>query len=307
MIALAPERVERALRAACIAELRIAKPGNVSAASPGHGMTARDFIVSARAAAPTLAANARGVGERILSAIEATRTVVGCNTNLGIVLLCAPLAHAALTPRRDASLQDRLEAVLAHLDRRDAVLAYRAIRLASPGGLGTAVTHDVRAEPTVTLREAMQTAQSWDRIAFQYAHNFEDIFQFALPYLQGAIGRRGARGGPVLGLYLALLARFPDSHVVRQYGSAAAEAVREHAARLTALASPDGVSGRLVAEVRALDTELKRRGINPGTTADLTVATLFARRLERELAAAESSSVAAMQWSGARLGARRCR
>lgn len=302
MITLAPERVARGLRAACMAELRVAKPGNVSRVSPGHGMTARDFIASARVSAPALAASASGVGERILRAIEATRSVVDCNTNLGIVLLCAPLAHAVLAPTRAVSLQGRLEAVLARLDRRDAELAYRAIRLASPGGLGTALAHDVRAEPTVTLREAMQTAASWDRIALQYTHAFADIFQFALPHLQRAIARHGARRWALLSLYLALLAWFPDSHVVRRHGLKIAEEVRERAARLVAALAAEGVTERFVAQVHSLDAELKRRGVNPGTTADLTVAALFARRLQRELAVAESLA-AAMQSNGARYGA----
>src|SRR5690606_7446705 len=112
MIALSSKRVARGLRAACLAELRVAKPGNVSTASPGHGMSARDFVASARVAAPALAAAAGGVGERVLRAVEATRAVVGCNTNLGIVLLCAPLAHAALVPAPERALRPRLEAVL---------------------------------------------------------------------------------------------------------------------------------------------------------------------------------------------------
>ncbi|MFL6712408.1 MAG: triphosphoribosyl-dephospho-CoA synthase [Sulfurifustis sp.] len=299
MIALSPERVARGLRAACIAELRVLKPGNVSTASPGHDMTARDFIVSARAAAPAITAPASGVGERILRGIEATRRVAGCNTNLGIVLLAAPLAHAVLVPRREAPLQRRLHAVLAHLDRRDAELAYRAIRLASPGGLGTSRVHDVRAAPTVTLREAMQTAESWDRIAFQYTHVFVDIFEFALPQLQRAVARHGGRPAALLGLYLALLARFPDSHVARQHGIKVAEEVSERAARLATALSAEGMTERVVAQMQSFDAELKRGGVNPGTTADLTVAALFARRLERELGAATSSAAQSNRVPGA--------
>ena len=34
------------------------------------------------------------VGERILSAVQATQEAVGLNTNLGIILLCAPMIQA---------------------------------------------------------------------------------------------------------------------------------------------------------------------------------------------------------------------
>ncbi|HEY8553102.1 MAG TPA: triphosphoribosyl-dephospho-CoA synthase [Burkholderiales bacterium] len=302
MIALSSKRVARGLRAACLAELRVAKPGNVSTASPGHGMSARDFVASARVAAPALAAAAGGVGERVLRAVEATRAVVGCNTNLGIVLLCAPLAHAALVPAPERALRPRLEAVLEALDRRDAELAYRAIRLAAPGGLGTAPAHDVRAAPAVTLLEAMRTAAAWDRIAFQYAYGYSDIFAFALPCLERTLARFGPRRESLLALYLELLARFPDSHLARRHGRREAEEVSARAARLAARLATRGVTARFLAEVAAFDRELKRRGVNPGTTADLTVATLFARCLARELAAAP----AAMQWT-TRASARRGR
>ena len=48
-------------------------------------------------------AGERGVGETVLAAVRATRRVAGANTNLGIVLLLAPLARAALLggPLRD--------------------------------------------------------------------------------------------------------------------------------------------------------------------------------------------------------------
>ncbi|MGE3771807.1 MAG: triphosphoribosyl-dephospho-CoA synthase, partial [Gammaproteobacteria bacterium] len=92
---LAPALVAACYRAACRYDVLAAKPGNVSVDSPGHGMQARDFLLSARASAPPLCAGARGVGEAVREAIAATWAAVGCNTNLGIVLLAAPLAQAA--------------------------------------------------------------------------------------------------------------------------------------------------------------------------------------------------------------------
>ena len=93
------ERIAAAFVAACRDELAAPKPGNVHVFANGHRMTADDFIRSAEAAAGPLTAPAARVGQRILDAVEATQNVVGANTNLGIVLLCAPLAAAA-EPRR---------------------------------------------------------------------------------------------------------------------------------------------------------------------------------------------------------------
>src|SRR5882672_11116863 len=148
--ALEPTTVAAAIWDACITDVRAFEPGNVSTVSPGHGMHANDFIASADAMAVEIAAPVAAVGERILRAIEATRAVVPVNTNLGIVLLCAPLAHAATALADEPSLHARLHAVLAGLDVYDAELAYRAIRMAGPGGLGRSDHHDVAQPPRVT-------------------------------------------------------------------------------------------------------------------------------------------------------------
>jgi triphosphoribosyl-dephospho-CoA synthase len=123
----------QAVRWACELDVRTFKPGNVSLASPGHGMRAEDFLVSAEAAASALTEPGLSVGERIFHAIEATRNAVGCNTNLGIVLLCAPMIQAAQAPAATGSFRDRLGAILNALTPQDADWAYRAIRLAQPG------------------------------------------------------------------------------------------------------------------------------------------------------------------------------
>ena len=89
------EALQRAYIAACRLELRALKPGNVHVLSEGHGMTVAQFEASALASAPALAAPGKPVGERIRDAVAATHAAVGCNTNLGIVLLAAPLMAAA--------------------------------------------------------------------------------------------------------------------------------------------------------------------------------------------------------------------
>ena len=121
-------------------------------------MTVDDFLCSAEVAAPAIAAEGEPVGRRILGAVEATRAAVGQNTNLGILLLCAPLALAAERAAGPAALWPALEEVLAGLTVDDARLAYRAIRLASPGGLGRSDAADVQDEPAITLLEAMRLA-----------------------------------------------------------------------------------------------------------------------------------------------------
>src|ERR671925_568347 len=101
----------------------------------------------AAAVGPELArAGERGVGETVLGVVEASRRTAPANTNLGIALLLAPLAKAALD---GAPLRTRLGATLRALDVADAHAAYAAIRVSGAGGLRERVEHDVRSEPTV--------------------------------------------------------------------------------------------------------------------------------------------------------------
>lgn len=284
----APHEIAQAFVAACEAELAAPKPGNVHVFAAGHGMEAQDFIASAEAAAPFIAAPQARVGERILGAIEATWARVGQNTNLGIILLCAPLTHAAIAAQ-SADLRVEVGRVLAGLDRADADAAFRAIARAQPAGLGSAPQHDVHAPAEATLVEAMRAAAHRDRIAWQYANGFSDIFDIGLKTLGEA--RLCGRDAPfaTLAVYIAFLSAFPDSHILRKHGPAAAEGVRGEAALFAARIA--GATNRDAAFEIALDFDraLKRRGLNPGTSADLTVAVLFADNLAAILARARKN------------------
>jgi triphosphoribosyl-dephospho-CoA synthase len=275
-------RIAAAFTAACRDEIASPKPGNVHLFADGHRMTADAFIASADAAAGPLSMPAAPVGARILAAVEATLEAVGTNTNLGIILLCAPLAAAAEQEASD--LRTALAGVLDGLDRQDTNLAFQAIVRASPAGLGRAERHDVFEPATVTLKEAMGEASHRDRIARQYVTAFEDIFELGEPSLERASGRWPDPRWATLAVYLDFLSAFPDSHIVRKHGAARAEEVRRTALdlneRLRAADAPES----LLAHLLAWDASLKERNVNPGTSADLTVATLFAHRLSEYLA-----------------------
>jgi triphosphoribosyl-dephospho-CoA synthase len=269
--------IAAAFKAACLDELDAPKPGNVHVFAPGHRMTAAQFEASAAAAATTIAQAGARVGERIEAAVAATFAAVGVNTNLGIILLCAPLAAAA--ERGSPDLRTAVAAVLDDLDVDDARHAFSAIVRASPAGLGRAEQHDVFAPPTVTLRAAMAAAAERDRIARQYACGFADIFEVGEPNLVYALTTPAHPRWATLAVYTGFLAAFPDSHVVRKHGFEVARAVQQEALgfhqRLQSHRSPED----LLPELLAWDTALKRKDINPGASADLTVATLLAHRL----------------------------
>ncbi len=282
---LTSQQVGAAVRAACLGELLALKPGNVHRHADGHGMTAADFEASAEAVAATIADPGLGVGERILAAVRATRAAVGCNTNLGIVLLAAPLVQAALAAG-GGSLRDKLRPVLAGLTLADADRAFQAILLAEPAGLGHSDRHDVREAARVSLRDAMTEAAGRDRVARQYASDYADIFELGLPWLRAALETWRDEPWATARVYLGFLARFPDSHITRKHGAETAEDLCRRAAPLADKLAGAEDPAVLTRDLLAFDRALKAEGLNPGTSADLTVATLLAQKLEDMLGGA---------------------
>jgi triphosphoribosyl-dephospho-CoA synthase len=265
---------ERHVQLACLLEVSAAKPGNITPAHDFSDTTYADMVRSALALGSAFArerAYGRGVGELIADGVRATAHVTDANTNLGIVLLFAPLVRAAATRRGDETLAASTERVLAQLDIDDATAAFAAIVQARPGGLGDAPEHDVRASASVSLREAMAAAAHRDSIASEYATGYAIVFDEGLPLLTGALRERPSTLDAIVSLHVALLATRPDSLIVRKAGVEAAHAVSTAARRVRegslSLADFD-------ASLRGDDHRL-----NPGTTADLVAATLLAALL----------------------------
>jgi len=272
------EAVQAHFIAACELDVDAIKPGNVRRDSPAHGMSAQDFINSAHVCAADLCSPGASVGARVLEAIRSTRRVVQCNTNLGIVLLAAPLCAAAFA---GGTLQAAVQAQLAALDESDAGQVYEAIRLARPGGLGRVEAHDVADEPRVGLLEAMIAAAARDSVARQYAEGFGDVFAWGLPHWQSALDRCGDERAATSAVFLAFLSRWPDSLIERKFGTATAQAVSERAGHLHRQWLSQGHADEMRQALLSWDEQLKAAGLNPGTSADLTVASVLAAKLMR--------------------------
>jgi triphosphoribosyl-dephospho-CoA synthase len=257
-------------QAACILDVAVLKPGNVALLSGFRDMNATDMLLSAAAIAPVLdRAPLHRVGDTILECIRATRCVTTANTNLGIVLLLAPLA--SVQPGID--MRGGLMRVLMRLDVADARSAYEAIRLARPGGLGTVAEQDVSTEPTVTLREAMGLAADRDLVARQYVNDFDQVFE-GVEFLRQEMRRpKPIAGGAMVHLFIRMLAKYPDSLIVRRHGQRAADEVSARAELIVTSKSRFDFDSLL-----GFDEWLRNQvhpPRNPGTTADLVTASLF--------------------------------
>ena len=270
--------VAGAAQLACVLEVGAEKPGNITPSHDFHDTSYEDMLRSAIAVGPELArAGERAVGETVLAVVEASRRVAPANTNLGIALLLAPLARAALD---GGPLRTRLRATLRALDVADARAAYAAIRLSGASGLHERVEHDVRSEPAVGLRDAMASAAERDSVASEYVTDFALTFETGVPALVAALGDGLAVREAIVELHLRLLDRVPDTLIARKGGAGAAARVSAGAREVLAAGGVRTAAGRRA--LRSFDASLREPGnaLNPGTTADLVTAALFVALVE---------------------------
>jgi triphosphoribosyl-dephospho-CoA synthase len=275
--------IKKCYQQACEIELQAFKPGNVSVYAAGHNMTVKDFQLSASVSATPITNPHYSLGERIYYAVKATHEAVGCNTNLGIILLCAPIIQALLQLAQYHCLKNALTDVLQTTTIEDADWAFQAIALANPGGLGASKQADVHAKATVTLTAAMNIAQSKDRIALQYATNFKDIFDFALLRYNESFAWWGDLNWSAVAVYSALLSQYPDSHVERKHGCQYNKLIQRKMLQVNQLLSETNQPELSNVMLSKIDNSFKQLGINPGTTADITVATIFLFLAQRML------------------------
>ena len=164
-------------------------------------------------------AGGRPLGATILLAVEATARWTRSNTNLGIVLLLAPLARAAFAVaqrvpeagcgragRFPEALRAAVRDVVESTTVDDARQVYAAIRRAAPGGLGRVESQDVRVEPDLTLVAAMRLAADRDGIAGEYASGFSRTFDSGVPAIERARRDGLSWNDAIVETFLTLLA-----------------------------------------------------------------------------------------------------
>ena len=257
---------------ACLLEVTAPKPGNVHRGADFENLTFSDFLVSSVAIGPILGrANQVGVGQTVLEAVQATQHFVATNTNLGTLLLLAPLA--AVPPTE--SLRTGVSKVLSTLSCDDSEAVYAAIRLANPGGMGSVREMDLREAAPSDLMVAMSQAADRDLVAGQYANGFREVLDVAVPWLLDRQASDWSLTASTVHTHVRLMAEFPDSLIARKCGLEIAKQSAGLAARVLAAGSPE--SAAYHSALAELDFWLRADGQrrNPGTTADLIAASLF--------------------------------
>jgi len=274
------DHIAACVRWACELEVLSPKPGNVFPGREFSNASVSDFLKSADVIAPILAkATARPLGETMLLAVRATQAAVGHNTNLGIILLLAPLASV---PRR-MSLADGIDAVLESTTVDDACLMYQAIREAAPNGLGEVSDQDLGEEPNCTLTECMRLAAGHDQIAAQYANGFREVLESGQQWLQASVAMSDSARLRIAWLAIRMMSEWGDTLITRKCGQRMSDFVRARAKVVQSSNWPqssirNGKDPLLEPEYAEFDAFLRADGHqrNPGTTADMVAAVLFA-------------------------------
>jgi triphosphoribosyl-dephospho-CoA synthase len=258
---------------ACFLEATAPKPGNVHRGADFDDLTYPDLIASAIVIGPVMEnAPRRRLGETILDGVRASREAIETNANLGTVLLLAPLAAVP----RERSLAEGIADVLGRLDAEDSRLVYEAIRLARPGGMGQVDEADIAGEAPANLLAAMGLAADRDLVARQYANGFHEVLFDVVPAIKRGLDRGWRTSGTIVHAQLTIMSRYPDSLIARKCGLETAQRAADHAAEVLRAGTPnDDAFWQAAAD---LDFWLRSDGHrrNPGTTADLIAAGLFA-------------------------------
>lgn len=289
-------KIALAAQTACMLEVDAPKVGNVNRFHDFEDASLEDFHRSALAIGrPFGFLEEQGVGKTIFEAVKATREVVSTNTNLGIILLLAPLAmawcrmisssgnHQPKSLLRDLWKQ-HIGEVLDSLSAEDTRYVYKAISLASPSGMGQVKQYDVFKEesPPIPLVEAMKPAAKLDLIARQYNERFELVLGVGYEAISCFLEKGLNLPHAIAQTHLFLLSHYQDSLITRKLGL---KWSREVQARARTVWEEGGwLTGNGQKYVQEFDRWLREDGhqLNPGTTADLVAGILFVYLLEND-------------------------
>ncbi len=275
---------------ACIWEACAPKPGNVNRRHDFSGTTLEDFLLSAVAIGDAFRSAAHmSIGQIIRTAVESTRQRVRTNTNLGMILLLAPLVKACLNTANNedlfnsdpANIRQSLRKVLKSLTVEEARDAYAAIRLARPGGMGRVPESDIAGEPSIALLQAMALAQERDAVAREYVTDYAITFEIGLPAMDIALSQGALLSGAIVQTFLTVLSRVPDTLIARKRGWETARQISERAGDVLnkgGIFTPEGQKA-----LESMDQALRdeSHSLNPGTTADLTTAVIFLSTIKK--------------------------
>ena len=269
--------LKKQIKFVCDAEIKSLKPGNVHKYSEGHGMNLKDFLKSSLIISKCLTKNNLDLGKKILISVNEIQNKIKKNTNLGIILMLSPIATIVQEEGviSKEELLKKIKSLIKKQNIKNSIPIFKAISLTSPGGLGFSKKYDVNEPPNTNLYKAMEFAKKKDLIARQYCNGFEDIYKIGIPAYKKFYNKWGKVDWALTGVYLTFLKKFNDSHIVRNKGNKIATSIKKEAKKYYFFLKRNKNLTKIKKKLLIFDKKLKSKKINPGTTADLTVATLL--------------------------------
>ena len=263
---------------ACSKDVEVIKPGNVNIDYPHSDTTAYDFLRSAHDSCKSLFKRDLSLGERIYYSVIDSRKNIKVNTNLGIIILIAPIIHSLLNSTK-TTLRTALKDVIKTSKISDTNLLCRAIKFVNPGGLGEKEEMNINTLPQVTLKTIMDKSASYDRLSYQYSTGYSDILDFIVPRIIDH--RKNIENTDFLLslVFLEILCEIPDTHISRKFNEKIAKKTSNEARDLIKIINTERSRKKAISRICQLDYEYKNKGINPGTTADLLLSGVMIERL----------------------------
>ncbi len=262
MTCLLMRAAERAQLALMLEVCAYPKPGNVDRCHDYPDTRLEHFLASTLFARPALEEAETGtgrIGEIIRHAVRDTNCHNGGNTHFGAFILLIPLVYGGDIPGAIRAIEKT--------DVSDAVAFYKAFALTSVK-MNVTDELDVHDPHTLTmirdrdmtLLDVMQHSAANDMVAREWVTGFPLTRRGADLLKQFGPGRQA-----IVNTFLTLLASEPDTFIIKKHGTAVAQE--------TVLLAREVLDGKRSLE--DFDADCIERGINPGSTADIIIASIF--------------------------------
>jgi triphosphoribosyl-dephospho-CoA synthase len=262
MTCLLMRAAERAQLALMLEVCAYPKPGNVDRCHDYPETRLEHFLASTIFARTALeeAETGRGrIGEIIRHAVRDTNCHTGGNTHFGAFILLIPLVYGGDIPGAIRAIEKT--------DVSDAVAFYKAFALTS---VKMNITDDLDVndphsltmirDRDMTLLDVMRHSAPNDMVAREWVTGFLLTRRGADLLIQFGAGRQS-----IVNTYLTLLASEPDTFIIKKHGIAVAQD--------TMAVAREVLEGKRSLE--DFDAECINLDINPGSTADIIIASIF--------------------------------
>ncbi len=272
--------LKRIYKFCCLEDVRINKPGNVSINSPIIGMDIKKFIRASEISSEILCKKNLTFEEKIFNSCKKCLLELDSNYNLGIILLCAPILEIAQTQFLNSkNLRKKLIRLLKDIDERGGGLILNAIKISKPGGIdnykGKGDVNNLTEK--FNFKEIMSIGAKKDRISECYDTYFEEIFNLGIPFFK-KLKKRFTKDFSFQCLFIFYLSIKTDSHIQRKFGHTKAKTIQRKAIFISKYIFTEE-SKKTKKVILKFDHYLKKKNLNPGTCADLTVTTLLIHKI----------------------------